>query len=101
MANSLMGQGRRWRTWRMFIDHWGSRAKNLAGNPVRILVGTTSAKCRDRLSQGRFQCCVTSLLYWGLGDDDHGDQIGAESSPEDWLSSLVTAFQGLHPTLPG
>ena len=39
------------------------------------------------------QCCVTSPPYWGLRDYDHAGQIGAESSPELYVTSLVEIFR--------
>lgn len=39
------------------------------------------------------QCCVTSPPYWGLRDYDHPGQIGAESSPRDYVERLVSIFR--------
>lgn len=39
------------------------------------------------------QCCVTSPPYWGLRDYDHPAQIGAESSPEEYVRNLVSIFR--------
>ena len=36
---------------------------------------------------------------WGLRDYDHGKQIGAESSPEGYVSNLVAVFQGVRRAL--
>ncbi len=45
------------------------------------------------LSEGMFQCCVTSPPYWGLRDYDHPAQIGAEKSPGDYVKNLVEVFR--------
>lgn len=59
---------------------------------VEILLGDN----RDILSQleaRSIQCCVTSPPYWGLRDYDHSAQIGAESSPEEYVENLVEIFR--------
>ena len=70
----------------------------LAGDTVRILVGD-SRQVLGQIAPGTIQCCVTSPPYWGLRDYDHGDQIGAEPSPEKYLSNLVAVFQGVRRAL--
>ena len=63
-----------------------------ATSHVQILTGD----CREILTSleaGTVQCCVTSPPYWGLRDYDHPAQIGAEPSPEDYVSNLVTVFR--------
>lgn len=69
-----------------------------AGNTVRVLVGD-SRQVLGQIEPGIVQCCVTSPPYWGLRNYDHGDQIGAESSPEEYVSNLVTVFRGVHRVL--
>jgi len=64
----------------------------LASDTVRILVGD-SRQALGRLEPGTVQCCVTSPPYWGLRDYDHGEQIGAELSPEKYVSNLVAVFR--------
>jgi site-specific DNA-methyltransferase (adenine-specific)/site-specific DNA-methyltransferase (cytosine-N4-specific) len=39
------------------------------------------------------QCCVTSPPYWGLRDYEHSAQIGAETSPENYVGNLVKMFR--------
>lgn len=59
---------------------------------VEILTGD----CRQllpTLEAESIQCCVTSPPYWGLRDYDHAAQIGAESSPEQYVQSLVAIFR--------
>ena len=41
----------------------------------------------------RFQCCVTSPPYWGLRDYDHPDQLGLESTPDDYVARMVAVFR--------
>ncbi|MBS0205451.1 MAG: site-specific DNA-methyltransferase [Planctomycetes bacterium] len=45
------------------------------------------------LAAESIQCCVTSPPYWGLRDYDHPAQIGAESSPDLYVASLVEIFR--------
>jgi DNA modification methylase len=52
--------------------------------------------CRDvlpTLEEQSVQCCVTSPPYWGLRDYDHPGQIGAESSPDQYVANLVHVFR--------
>lgn len=55
-----------------------------------------SGDCRDilpTLEAESIQSCVTSPPYWGLRDYDHPGQIGAESSPDEYVANLVSVFQ--------
>lgn len=72
--------------------------KTPASDTVRILVGD-SRQVLGQIAPGTVQCCVTSPPYWGLRDYDHRDQIGAESSPEGYVSNLVAVFQGVRRVL--
>lgn len=58
----------------------------------RILTGD-SRKLLARLSDESVQCCVTSPPYWGLRDYAHDSQIGAEPSPEQYVTNLVEVFR--------
>lgn len=58
---------------------------------VSILSGDC-AKVVATLRDESVQCCVTSPPYWGLRDYDHVDQIGSESSPEQYVERLVAIF---------
>lgn len=69
-----------------------------ANNTVQILVGD-SRQVLTQIEPGSVQCCVTSPPYWGLRDYNHGDQIGAESSPEGYVANLVAVFQGVRRAL--
>lgn len=57
-----------------------------------ILTGD-SMKVLPSLLAESVQCCVTSPPYWGLRDYDNDAQIGAESSPELYVSNLVAVFR--------
>jgi|SRR5579875_2179806 site-specific DNA-methyltransferase (cytosine-N4-specific) len=45
------------------------------------------------LADGSVQCCVTSPPYWGLRDYAHSSQVGAEPSPDQYVSALVEIFK--------
>ena len=72
--------------------------KTPASDTLRTLVGD-SRQVLGQVAPGTVQCCATSPPYWGLRNHDHGEQIGAESSPEEYVSSLVTVFRGVHRAL--
>ena len=59
---------------------------------IRVLTGDSRAVLRE-VAPESVQCCVTSPPYWGLRDYDHPDQIGAESSPVEYIESLVDVFR--------
>ncbi|MBX7245482.1 MAG: site-specific DNA-methyltransferase [Candidatus Sumerlaeaceae bacterium] len=61
-------------------------------NDIRILVGDC-LKMLPRLNPETIQCCVTSPPYWGLRDYDSDGQIGAESSPTEYVANLVKVFR--------
>ncbi len=65
---------------------------------VKILTGDSRELLRDLPSES-VQCCVTSPPYWGLRDYDHPAQIGAESSPEQYVANLVEVFRGVRRVL--
>ena len=65
---------------------------------VKILTGDSRELLRDLPSES-VQCCVTSPPYWGLRDYDHPAQIGAESSPEQYVANLVEIFRGVRRVL--
>ena len=45
------------------------------------------------------RCCVTSPPYWGLRDYSHEAQVGAESSPVEYVENLVAVFREVRRTL--
>lgn len=52
--------------------------------------------CREMLKQlpdGCVQTCVTSPPYWGLRDYGHEGQIGLESTPEEYVATMVEVFR--------
>lgn len=52
--------------------------------------------CREVLrtvEPSSIQCCVTSPPYWGLRDYEHELQIGAESTPIEYVDNLVNVFR--------
>lgn len=57
-----------------------------------VLVGD----CRDRLAEipaKSIHTCVTSPPYFGLRDYGHGEQIGLEPTPEEFVNAMVTVFR--------
>lgn len=59
---------------------------------LQVLTGD-NRQILPSLSAESVQCCVTSPPYWGLRDYDHLSQIGAETSPEEYVRNLVEIFQ--------
>ena len=58
----------------------------------RLLIGD----CREQLATlpaGCAQTCVTSPPYWGLRDYGHGDQLGLESTPDEYVARMVEVFR--------
>jgi len=59
---------------------------------VQILTGD----CRDlikTIAPKSIDCCVTSPPYYGLRDYGNAAQIGAEKSPQDYVTQLVKVFR--------
>jgi DNA modification methylase len=59
---------------------------------IEILVGD----CRERLREmeaGTAQCCVTSPPYFGLRDYGHGEQMGLEPTPDEFVAGMVDVFR--------
>jgi DNA modification methylase len=59
---------------------------------VRIIQGD----CRDvlkTLPDESVHCVVTSPPYWGLRDYGHEDQIGLDSTPQEFIAALVGVFR--------
>lgn len=57
-----------------------------------ILIGDV----RERLTaveNGTVQTCITSPPYFGLRDYGHENQIGLESTPDEYVSELVAVFR--------
>jgi DNA modification methylase len=58
------------------VLHCGDVRQVLAGLPERSV-----------------QCVVTSPPYWGLRDYGHGDQLGLERTPEEYVANMVAVFR--------
>ncbi len=59
-------------------------------------VSVRTGNARDLLDDvlpGSVQSCVTSPPYWGLRDYGHDGQIGAELSPQQYVTHLVSLFR--------
>jgi len=56
-----------------------------------LIVGDSRRELQT-IPDNTFQCCVTSPPYWGLRDYDFVDQIGAESSVDDYIGNIVDVF---------
>ncbi len=44
------------------------------------------------MDEASVQTCVTSPPYWGLRDYGHGDQLGLEPTPEEYVANMVKVF---------
>lgn len=51
------------------------------------------------LLTGSVNCCVTSPPYWGLRDYGHGDQLGLETTPEEYVEKIVSVFREIRRVL--
>lgn len=58
---------------------------------ARVLVGDNRERLAE-LDAGSVQCVVTSPPYWGLRDYGQEDQIGLESTPEEFVEQLCLVF---------
>ena len=47
----------------------------------------------SRLPDNSVHVCITSPPYWGLRDYGHDDQLGLESTPEEYVQNLVEVFR--------
>jgi site-specific DNA-methyltransferase (adenine-specific) len=56
-----------------------------------VIVGDNRETLKS-LVAGSVQCVVTSPPYWGLRDYGEDDQIGLESTPEDYVEQLCQVF---------
>lgn len=63
-----------------------------------IIVGDCLTEM-DRIAAGRVQCCVTSPPYYGLRDYGHPDQLGAEPTPEEYITHIVEFARGVRRVL--
>ena len=61
-------------------------------NDSKILTGDAVEKLRS-FNDDYFDCCVTSPPYYGLRDYGKEEQIGLETTPEDYIDRLVEVFR--------
>lgn len=61
-------------------------------NKATIYVGDVLTGIKN-IQDGSVQCCITSPPYWGLRDYGHDDQIGLESTPEQYVNNMVAVFR--------
>jgi len=56
--------------------------------------GDCRESMRNLIAQGvKVQMCVTSPPYFGLRDYGHPDQLGLESTPEQYIANMVEVFR--------
>ena len=60
-------------------------------NTAKVLVGDNRKRLAE-LPDGSVQCVVTSPPYWGLRDYGKDDQIGMESTPDEFVEQLCLVF---------
>lgn len=65
---------------------------------ARVLLGDVRRRLAD-IPDGTVQTCITSPPYWGLRDYGQADQLGHETDPRDFVSTLVDVFREVHRTL--
>lgn len=61
-----------------------------------MTVTVITGDCRDELREidaESVHVCVTSPPYFGLRDYGHGDQIGLEPTPDEYVAALVAVFR--------
>jgi DNA modification methylase len=71
--------------------------------PSEIELNTTLiGDCRETLKQlpdGCINACITSPPYWGLRDYGTAEQLGLESTPEEYVKKMVAVFSEVRRTL--
>ena len=81
------------------IDDRGSGVVQQVSAPEKVSIGTAElwqGDCRAVLGAMPAQsvhCCVTSPPYFGLRDYGHADQIGLETTPDEYVAQLVEVFR--------
>ena len=66
--------------------------------PIQAIVIHADARSIP-LQDKSIHCVVTSPPYWGLRDYGHGDQLGAEKTPEEYVDNLLQVFREVHRVL--
>ncbi len=64
-------------------------------NTHKIIQGDCIAGMRT-MPDGSVQTCITSPPYFGLRDYGVAGQLGAETSPEEYVESVVKVFREIH-----
>jgi DNA modification methylase len=59
---------------------------------AQILIGDVTTRLND-ISDASVQCVVTSPPYWGLRDYGHQNQIGLETTPNEYVARMVNVFR--------
>jgi DNA modification methylase len=59
---------------------------------AHIIIGDVRTALSSILD-GSVQTCITSPPYWGLRDYGHGEQIGLEQTPDDYVAEIVAVFR--------
>ena len=57
-----------------------------------IMVGDARARLSE-IADASAQTCITSPPYFGLRDYGHGDQMGLESTPDEYVKGMVDLFR--------
>lgn len=57
-----------------------------------ILIGDVRERLKELPDQS-VNCCVTSPPYWGLRDYGADNQMGLESTPQEYVDSMVAVFR--------
>jgi len=73
------------------VPLWARSAVD-TGKMLNVIVGDCRTSLRD-LPDESIQCCITSPPYWGLRDYGHGEQIGQEETPAEFVSAMVEVFR--------
>jgi len=61
-------------------------------NTAKVLVGDNRKRLAE-LPDGSVQCVVTSPPYWGLRDYGKDDQIGMESTPDEFVEQQALSYK--------
>lgn len=64
----------------------------MEGEQIKLIVGDTRTEMLH-LPDSTFNTCVTSPPYWGLRDYGYEGQIGAETTVDEYIASLVAVFR--------
>ena len=64
-----------------------------SGRPVVLRVIIIGDAKHIPLDNEAVQCVVTSPPYWGLRDYGNDSQLGLESTPEEYVANMITAFR--------